>query len=512
MAPVVMLSLSLLLLLPLASSALPRTPSNRAPSILYLMCDDLRPRLGGFGFNNTFTPNLDALSKRSLVFTRAYTQFPFCAPSRNSFMTGRRPDRTHVWNFIDHFRLVGANWTSMPEFFKENGYFTSAAGKLYHPGLPPNEDPPSWTDPVNWPGQDVNWTECGGSEPNYCTPTQNDTNTYDEYRIVNLGLARLQHALSLASPFWVGVGLHRPHWPWRMPQSFLDLQPPHDEIDPPAHPLPPINVPLVALNFGTELRDPDWGCYNCTVPEDRQRSYRRHYYAAISYADYKLGQVLQALEQSGRANETIIVFHSDHGYQLGEHNEWTKMTNFELAARVPLMMHVPWLPSSFGKKTDTIVELVDMYKTLANLTGLGDKVEQGVQGNSFASLLVDPASPPAQLQGFAQTQIPRCDCHIGKRQIEACNACFETDKTKFQYMGYSIRVPDWRYTAWVAWNGTSLKPLWDQVQARELYPHEGDMGTSFDDFENENVADQPQHAALVQQLHQQLQQAFSSDG
>eukprot|EP00048_Salpingoeca_helianthica_P020164 m.5170 g.5170 ORF g.5170 m.5170 type:complete len:511 (-) comp4470_c0_seq2:36-1568(-) len=483
----------------------------RRPSILYLMCDDLRPQLKAYGFNQTLTPHLDALAAKSLTFTRAYTQFPFCAPSRNSFMSGRRPDRTRVWNFLDHFRMVGANWTAMPQFFKENGYFTTAAGKLYHPDLPPKEDPPSWSDNDKWPGQDVNWTHCTGAQQNYCTPTRDDDPTYDENQIVSLGLPRLRHALATDAPFWVGVGLHRPHWPWRMPSSFLDQLPPVAQIALPTHPLPPKGIPQIAMNFLTEMIDLSWHCFDCTVTDQNARIYRRHYYASINYADYKLGQVLAELEASGRANDTIIVFHSDHGYQLGEHNEWTKMTNFELAARVPLMIHVPWLPSSYGKKSDTIVELIDMYRTLADLVNLSSSVEPGVQGSSFAPLFHNPTQRLSTLQSFAQTQIPRCGCHRDAYGFERCTNCFQTNSSNFEYMGFSIRTEAWRYNAWVGWNGKTLQPRWDNVAARELYAHTGDDGTSFDDWENENVADDPAHADTVAQLHATLVAAFQND-
>ena len=175
-------------------------------NVLYIVVDDLRPQFGAYGQGYMHTPNIDSLANRSLIFDRAYCQFAFCAPSRNSFMTGRRPDRTQCWNFIDNFREVGPNWISMPQYFKENGYFTSGVGKLYHPDLPPNGDPPSWSDDINFPYINPPYISC----PNFTAWCNLDPSQHYFSDLVTLDIAlrRMRHASNKSKSAilpWCGI-------------------------------------------------------------------------------------------------------------------------------------------------------------------------------------------------------------------------------------------------------------------------------------------------------------------
>ena len=225
--------LQLAITLALACAASGRDDGRSAPArpnVLYLMADDMRPQIGAYGLPFMHTPHLDGLARDGLLFQFAYTQYAVCAPSRNSFLSGRRPDTTKCWSFENHFRQVGPDWTALPQYFREKGYWTSAAGKIYHQGLPPNFDPPSWTvveqDVIPWVECPVNGTSANSTtnNPNYCNPAEPAADEpFDEEVILSRGLALLDQAKASGKPWFIGIGTHRPHWPWRAPPEFLAL-------------------------------------------------------------------------------------------------------------------------------------------------------------------------------------------------------------------------------------------------------------------------------------------------
>lgn len=491
------------------------------PNVLYLMADDMRPQLGCYG-QPAATPHIDKLASRALLFDNAYTQFAYCAPSRNSFMTGRRPERTRALNFLVDFRQThGDSWISMPQHFKNNGYFTTAAGKLYHDGM---DDPASWSHPSNqtW------WIHCSQGdwiEPNgnFCGLTNQSKYPFtDEEIILAEGLDRLQLAHESGRPWWVGIGLHRPHWPSRLPAGWWGPEAIPGTVAPPKHPLAPKGAPYMSGNWlEGDYHDPAHGCPNCAVPPSRAVEYRRWYYAAAAYADHMLGRALSALESLGVSNRTITVFHADHGYQLGELNEWSKKTNTELATRVPLIIRVPWMHRSIGQRTKAMVELVDLYRTLSELAGLDEPVQRDVQGSSLVPLFDDPsgsgslAAPLHRKPAFSQ--IGSCECKEYSRNgwvgLECgANRCIRTPVAHFDFMGYSMRTADgWRYTVWVPMDANTSRVDWTRKVYHELYDLRGatKSGNSFDfDGMSENVASD--QISLVEQFHEQLKQAVKS--
>jgi len=244
--------------------------------------------------------------------------------------------------------------------------------------------------------------------------------------------------------------------------------------------------------------------------------YRRWYYAAVTWADHSLGRALAKLEELGVANNTIVVFHSDHGYQLGELNQWSKKTDTELAVHVPLLIRVPWKQSSVGQRTAVKAELVDVYRTLADLAGL-DGVQDSVQGTSLAGAFDAPANPPRVLaEKAAFSQIGRCDCHFwDDRNATMCgaNACVRVaqDSARYNFMGYTMRTQKWRYTAWVQWDHEADKPDWAQPVVSELFDLTMDTGRDFDfDGYSVNLANRAEYHDVVQQLQGQLKTAASS--
>eukprot|EP00037_Helgoeca_nana_P022484 m.229791 g.229791 ORF g.229791 m.229791 type:complete len:665 (-) comp26009_c0_seq1:104-2098(-) len=517
------------------------TPAG-AKNVLFIAVDDMRPSLGAYNFTlpgqPTHSPNLDKLATEGLLFTRAYVQYAFCSPSRNSFMTGRRPDTTGVWEFKDHFREegVGADWVSMPEFFKQYGYLTLGGGKLYHPasateniGMPDNDYPASWSPeypyflpdddlgsqatcadqgPVRYPahsppaekGEKFAWCEVDiAKEASVLYGQQVRDNCID-----HLKLAKNISLVGSARPFFIGCGFHKPHAPYYAPKEFFDRLPPAEEVPLPHDPFAPVGMPMVAwhpyADVAGMVEDPP---FNGTVNMTRLHIYRRAYYAAISYTDYNIGQILEALDTLGLAQNTVVVTFGDHGYQLGEHDTWSKMTNFELGVHIPLIIRAPWMSNSIGKETDVLAEMVDTFPTLAELAGLPDPRfiagTEGINGTSLVSTFIDPTNTSIKTAAFSQ---------FAKNNIGTSVDC-QFFRNETQLMGYTIRTDEWRYTAWfrfdnsdAGWGPHFGKVFLNESLGTELYDHRGDTGKWLDwPGENYNLVNETEHASLVEELH-----------
>ena len=529
-----LLSLALLLLLRLPGQHAVAEASPLKKNVLLIVCDDLRPEIGAYNHSHMITPHMDGLAKQSLLFERAFTNYAYCCPSRNSFMSGRMPGTSKVFNFINSFRdstirdragLPGTAWTTLPEHFKKNGFWTVGSGKLFHPNIPPHDDNPrSWSINYTDPGGNVG---CGCPEsgmpgsPMYCelpAGTQCPDVVVAQTVVGQLHEWKASHS---DQPFFAGLGIHKPHLPWGAPKEFFDQYPPAAQLPLAQHKLVPVGMPAVAYHHC------QWGPFpwnssrGVPVADTIAAQARRGYYAAISFADHLLGTVLQALEDIGQEERTVVLLSSDHGWQLGEHNEWCKETVFELALRIPFMIRYPGAdPAAVGGTTRVFAENIDIYKTLADLAGVPE-VEEGVDGLSLAPLLRTPRASTAELlrqKSAAFGQHAHClrDVKNNYAPIDpfvTADSCTVTPRDQLDWMGYSIRTDEWRYTEWVGWNGTSLQPRWDLINATELYSHAlpglgGATDQSFDAWENVNEASDPKHASVVAQLHAKLRTHF----
>jgi len=246
---------------------------------------------------------------------------------------------------------------------------------------------------------------------------------------------------------------------------------------------------------------------------------RLYYYSAVSWVDSRVGAVLAELDSLGLTDDTLVVMHSDHGWNLGEHGQWQKFTNWETGVRVPLMIRAPWLPSSAGRRSDALAELVDIYPTTIDLAGAeGPPSTESLDGESLGWVLRaatdDEARRLSKQSGVGKeaviSQFGRCPLEAdGKTWITNTsemwmnNWCEFVDRSEIPWMGYSMRTADWRYTEWAQWDGEGLRPNWDVNAGVELYDHRGDDGTDFDATENVNVASANPKvvAALSKQLH-----------
>ena len=504
-------------------------------NVLFFAIDDLRPELGIYGHDQVKSPNIDALGSRSLLFERAYCQVAFCSPSRASLLTGRRPDTNHVWQIsADEYWRTQTNATTIPQYFKENGYISIGMGKVFHPGAPSGDDDKkfSWS-PEGLPyyhsplerryGPVVNMTSSiwsfDGFEDNQLPDGQISDNAVQVLKDLKQNKTNGE-----TRPFFLAVGFHKPHLPFYAPSKYFDMYPDVSDIKLPDNPDPPKGMPPIAFSTWSYIRGYDdiknyfpdvKACYNdadtslyskdCRMPDNKVRELRRGYYASISYTDAQVGKVIAELRAQGLDKDTIIILWGDHGWQLGEHNEWGKFTNFEDAVHVPLMMHIPGTTDK-GMRTDALVELIDIFPTLTELAGIKQppmcpegkhQLLACVESTSFASLFKDPQQKWKKA-AFSQYARPLS----GLTSIPN-KPPFPTDEHSESIMGYSIRVDQYRFTEWYRFNRTTSEPKWDQVWGTELYNHTEPV--IFFNDENTNSYDDPGMKDVVEELRKMLQ-------
>ena len=351
-------------------AALMTRPCEAAPNVLFIVADDLNCAIGPYRDNGldhgvALTPNLDLLAARGVTFERAYCQQAVCNPSRSSFLTGLRPDTVGVDDLRKYFRETapgGSTLVTLPQHFKNHGYFCQNIGKLFH-NMGETQDRRSWSiDEVLFKGTHADdtifantpWT--GGARPYKAEVTEAydvpDT-AYRDGQIANLAAAMLRDHAGSQQPFFLAVGFWRPHLPFVAPKKYWDLYQP-EKISMPDPSAAPDNVPDIALHESREIRGYGLTPKDRDFTEDEIRHYRHGYFASISFLDAQIGEILNALDESGQADDTIVVFTSDHGFHVGEHSLWGKTSNFELDARVPLIIASPNHEVGHGKRTPSL--------------------------------------------------------------------------------------------------------------------------------------------------------------
>ncbi len=360
-------------------------------NVLFIMSDDLRPELGCYDGPDApspvhpamYTPNLDKLAARSLVFKRAYSQMAVCSPSRSSLLTGRRPDTVRTYTQSVYFREVTANFTTLPEYFKKNGYITAGLGKIFHPGTSSgDDDPPSWTEPYyhspNFYLYQYYRSQGDGKLSWTAIPTTiRDRLPLPDEQIATEAVKQLEEYAGQDKPFFLAVGFQKPHLPFVFPAEFLQYYPPQ-VIEFPPNPYAPDGMPPIAWynfietgNFATsvEIKYANYtGEINTTMADLNVLNLRRAYYGCVSYIDSLVGQLLDKVKELGLEDNTVVSFIGDHGYAIGENGEWMKETNFEIANKIPMMVHVPGKTDD-GIITHKLVEAIDLYPTLVEAAG-----------------------------------------------------------------------------------------------------------------------------------------------
>ena len=449
--------------------------ADSRPNVLFIAIDDLSNALGCYGAAAAKTPNIDRLAASGMRFDRAYNQIPLCNPSRASVLAGRRPDETQVYDLDRHFREALPNVVSLPQLFRQNGWFSARVGKIYHYDVPRGigtdglDDKPSWELVINPKGRDV------ADEALITNPTPEKAISAAMSWLAAEGTDEEQtdgmiatEAIKLIEkhrdePFFLGVGFFRPHTPYVAPKKYFDMHPLESMQLPkaPADDRDDIPLPAFAHNNPT----PNYGLDELTCRKSLQA-----YRACVSFVDAQVGRLLDALDRLNLTDNTIVVLWSDHGYHLGEHQGiWQKRTLFEEGARAPLIIRAPAAGGN-GRACVRVVEFVDIFPTVADLAKLTPPAK--LAGRSLKPLLNDPAQA---WDSAAFTQILRP----------------ADDRLPEQVMGRTIRTERWRFTEW---NGGK--------SGVELYDHSADPN----EFVNRALNPDPEAEATMKLLHAQFKE------
>ena len=453
------------------------------PNVLFVVCDDLNDRVSTAGYPHIKTPAFDKLAATGMVFRRAYCQYPVCGPSRASFLTGIYPQSTGVLDNKTDIRTVRPGTISLPEHFKRNGYWTAGVGKVFHGKL--DQGKTAWHDyhkfqntrnpviepvkkafekkhgSIDKPANRKKWRQtlrsirkksAGQTPPGY-GPTDMTDAEHKDGKNVRQVAAWLNKRAFGDKPFFIACGIHKPHVPFWAPKKYFAMYPkPSLKLKtPPADDWK--DIPQIAL----VKRYLAFGFQPAKTNDALARNYVQAYHACISFVDAQLGLLWATLEQNGLAKNTIVVLISDHGYHLGEHFLWGKVTLFEECARVPMVVRVPGRTKA-GSQTSALVELADLYPTLAELTKtpVGNKI----QGRSFVGVLDDPK-------------------RYGRDTAY-------TVVTRGKSLGRSIRTKRWRYAEW------------GSAEQNELYD------LSKDPSEHRNLARNADYQKVVADLRAKL--------
>jgi arylsulfatase A-like enzyme len=451
------------------------TGAESRPNVLFIISDDLNNSLGCYGHPQVKSPNIDRLAERGVRFERSYCQFPLCGPSRNSMLTGLYPNSSGILRNSQIFRQTIPQHISLSQAFRRSGYFAARIGKLYHYNVPKSvgtnghDDPGSWELELNPAGCDrlleepdifsLRPNSFGGTLSWYASPRGDLLHT-DGMLASDAEWVLERCAKDKSRPFFLAVGFYRPHTPYVAPAPYFDGYPPKE-------------MPLVkgveedvkdlpAQALGSHKKEHD------LLTDDLRQQAIQAYFASITFMDAQVGRILDKLENLGLAENTIVVFTSDHGYHLGEHGLWQKMSLFEESARVPMIIAAPGVSQS-GGVAKTPVGLIDLYPTLTKLCGVDSP--NNLQGQDLGPILSDPTRIG---RGWSLSQVTR-----GSRTNPK--------------IGYTLRTPRWRYTEW------------DGAKAgRELYDHTNDP------LEQTNLAGVAEHDKRIAEFSQQLQQVAAN--
>lgn len=458
-----------------------RSDSKKTMNVLFLISDDMRTELNVYGSQMAVTPNLDDLANRGVRFERAYCQYPLSGPSRASLLTGRRPTTSGLYSNREWFGASYPDWVSLPKYFKQHGYASLRTGKVFHGGIDDTEawteggEPRRYQEPVN-----TNPPSCVSAEEAYnharrkppkLTPgvevySGSDrweavegeaANELGDTKVANRAIEFIRRSKESGQPFFIACGFSKPHTPFVAPKEFFDM------YDSDSITLPPdfASLPMVPHGFPQgSIRPNNADLFtNRTASPEEARDMKHAYLACVSYVDWNVGRVLAELEKQGLRENTIVVFWSDHGYQLGEKGKWSKAGSlWEQGTRVPFVIYDPRANGN-GESSARIVELVDIYPTLADLCDL--PVSEELDGVSLRPLLENPH---------------------GEWDRPAYTVWNERGKG---ITGVSVRTERWRYAEFFGLGAGAYltDPLGDP---HELY----------------NLANNPEYEDIVKALHQ----------
>lgn len=489
------------------------TVKTNKPNILFIPIDDLRPELGAYGNTIVKSPNIDDLASNGVTFNRTYCQQAVCTPSRASLLTGLRPDSTQVWDLKTDYRDYIPDVVTLPQFFKNNGYYTVGTGKTFHNTL---QDSLAWNEYLHVDGFPFDPDAVYLNQDNLIIQKErelnrvkNGTAKFDKYGFIytkaksiemadvhddayydgaqtTMAIKKMQELKNNDQPFFLSVGFYKPHLPFNAPKKYWDMYTIED-IPLAANQFMPKDSPEFAVHGDAELRGyadrkrlpkPNEEPYD----EKQQRELMHAYYACVSYIDAQVGRLMDELDRLGLKENTIVVLWGDHGWKLGEHNSWGKQSNYEIDTRVPLIISGDKLTSK-GKTSNALTEFVDIYPTLCDISGF--EVPKHLHGKSLKPLLENP-NATIKDAAFSQFLLGR----FGPREDR-----------KVERMGYTVRTDRYRYVEWYIWK--KEEKIKGNFIARELFDH------NTDPRENINIANKPENKDLIKEMSEELNKGFS---
>ena len=442
------------------------------PNILMICIDDLKPTLGCYGDPIAQTPNIDKLASRGVLFEHAYCNQAVCAPSRNALMTGLRSQTIGIYDLGTNFRKGVPDAVTLGQFLQSHGYYAEGLSKIFHRGHGNHDDAATWSVPHWNPKAQSYQLPASTEKPKVdrdgkkrYAPTERadvDDDAYADGQTAIEAVERLKAARKRTDqPFFLAVGFLRPHLPFNAPEKYWRL---YDQVELPLPELkePPKGAPEFAPTTWGELRK--YSDIPATGPLDdaMTRQLIHGYYAATSYTDAQIGRVLDALDKTGLSKNTIVVLWGDHGWHLGDHGMWCKHTNYEQAARIPLVFALPpSMNGPAGVKSKALIESVDVYPTLAALAKL--PAPKGLDGVNQADVVKKPTST---VREYATHVYPRTGL-----------------------LGRAVRTDRYRLVQWKEIGGPEADAVY------ELYDYQADP------LEKVNHIDElPQVAAQLKQI------------
>ncbi len=446
--------------LPLSGCVSPLTAQGDRLNVLFIAVDDLNDWIGCLGGHpDVKTPNLDALAARGVLFANAHCSAPLCNPSRASLLTGIRPSTSGVYDNNQPFRSVLPDAVTLPQHFMANGYRVVGGGKIYHGRFP---DPTSWEEyfpsqTQNKPPDPVPEGRPLNGIPNAAHFDWGPIDVADEdmgdMQVANWAIGEL--AKKHDRPFFLGVGIFRPHLPWYVPRKYFSMYPPEEVTLPNVNENDLDDVPPM----GRRIAKPE-GDHRRVIETNNWRRAVSAYLACVSFADACVGRVLDALDNSPYADNTLVVLWGDHGWHLGEKLHWRKFALWEEATHNPLMVVAPGItrPGGVCKRP---VSLLGIYPTLLDVLGLPQRPE--LEGTSLLPLLRKPGSP------WERPAV-----------------------TTYRRNNHSVRSQRWRYIRYS--DGTE-----------ELYDHDND------ELEWTNLAERPRSADTKRRLARWLPEINAPD-
>lgn len=416
-------------------------------NVLLIVCDDLNTHVSPSGYDHIKTPTLAKFASNAMTFNRAFCQYPVCGPSRASFLNGLYPQSSGVIDNKADIRQTRPGTLSMPQFFKENGYWTGSVGKVFH--SPRHEHGEiAWNEfhrfnndelpvvaearkkfeaengSVELPKNRKAWrtlekkakSKLDAQTPPGYGPSGLTEEQHKDGKNARTVARWLKEKPNGKKPFFITCGIQKPHVPFLAPQKYFDLYPLESIVYTPEKANLWDKIPRRAIN----TRFKEFGFEEAKENDALRREYMQAYHACVSFIDAQIKIVFDSLKASGEWENTIVIFTSDHGYHLGDHFLWGKVTLFDIGAKVPFIVHAPGLTKA-GTRSEAMVELIDIYPTLAQLTGL---------------------TPPGHLQGASLRPLLDHPERLGKKNYAYSIV------TRGKEMGYALRNQRWRYGKW----------------------------------------------------------------